>query len=102
VPTLFLASHLDYLERQNKAEHCGMKRGGNPRRDALEYGVLLTVATSMTVVFGIFAYIRCTEDPSNRQRLDLHAPVNFGQAWRELQRYSRDGSDRGGHDAGSK
>jgi hypothetical protein len=80
-----------------------MKRGGNPRRDALEYGVLITVATSMTVMFGIFAYIRCTEDPSNRQRLDLNAPVNFGEAWRELQRYGRDGSDRGGDkDGGSK
>ena len=79
-----------------------MKRGGNPRRDALEYGILITCATSMTVAFGIFAYIRCTEDRNNRQKVDLRAPVNFGQSWRELQRYVRDGGDRGNDDGRSK
>lgn len=68
---------------------------GNPRRDALEYGILLTVATSLSVGFGLLIFMKYNEDGENsppRQRLNLNAPVDLQQAWRELQTYGRGGS----------
>ena len=88
-----------------------MRRRGNPRRDALEYGVLLTVATSLSIGFGLLIYMKYNEDGENgRQRLNLNAPVDFQQAWRELQSFGRGGgagsnnqsASRGGKNGGDK
>jgi len=80
-----------------------MRPRGNPRRDALEYGILLTVATSLSVGFGLLIFMKYNEDGENappRQRLNLNAPVDLQQAWRELQNYGRGGSS-GGNQGGS-
>jgi hypothetical protein len=81
-----------------------MKRRGNPRRDAIEYGILLTVATSLSVGFGLLVYMKYNEDGENgppRQRLDMNAPLDLQQAWRELQNYGRNGGGGGGGNAGN-
>lgn len=80
-----------------------MRPRGNPRRDALEYGVLLTVATSLSVAFGLLVYMKYNEDGENappRQRLNLNAPVDLQQAWRELQLYGRGGGSGGSNGGG--
>lgn len=68
-----------------------MRRRGNPRRDAVEYAILITVATSITAAFGVLAYIKWFEDemPHPLPKLDLNAPVNFQQALRELEQINR-------------
>ena len=68
-----------------------MRRRGNPRRDAVEYAVLLAVATSITAAFGVLTYIKWYEDEATNPRptLDLNAPVNFQQALRELVQFNR-------------
>lgn len=79
-----------------------MNRRGNPRRDALEYGILLAVATSLSVGFGLLVYMKYNEDGVNsppRQRLDMNAPLDLQQAWRELQSYGRGGG--GGNNPGT-
>ena len=78
-------------------------RGRNPRRDALEYAVLLTVATSLSVGFGLLIYMKYNEDGEGappRQRLNLNTPVDLQQAWRELQLYGRGGGN-GSNQSGS-
>lgn len=85
-----------------------MRRRGNPRRDAIEYGILLTVATSLSVGFGLLVYMKYNEggegDPP-RQRLNLNTPVDLQQAWKELQQYGRGfgggGNNNVGQDKGS-
>lgn len=80
-----------------------MRRRGNPRRDALEYGILLTVATSLSVGFGLLVYMKYNEGGEGappRQRLNLNEPVDLQRAWQELQQYGR-GGDNGGGSSGA-
>ena len=60
---------------------------GNPRRDALEYGVLITLGSSMAVAYGLLiAYTQQREPDGQRRRLprvDLDASVDLREAWNE-------------------
>lgn len=60
----------------------------NPRRDAIEYGVLLTLSTVMAGAMGLMIYLRKTpmEDgtPRKLETIDLDAPVDFARIWKEL------------------
>lgn len=44
----------------------------NPRRDAIEYGILLTLATTAVVANGILIYFK---RQGSLEKLDLTAPV---------------------------
>ena len=62
----------------------------NPRRDIIEYGVLLTLTTGVTAAAGLIAFMNFTDFESfQKQRVDLSAPVDFKGAWRELQRLGK-------------
>jgi len=66
-----------------------LRRGGsNPRRNALEYGILVGLTTSMACAYGVMIYIFSTpgKDGQPRQlgKVDLNAPINFGEMWKEL------------------
>lgn len=54
---------------------------GNPRRDAIEYGVLFTLASAMVTGLGLMIYVRKTQ---GLEKLDLNAPLDFNGAWKEL------------------
>jgi hypothetical protein len=54
---------------------------GNPRRDAIEYGVLLTLGGAMVTGLGLMIYVRKT---TGLEKLDLNAPLDFKGAWKEL------------------
>mmetsp|Transcript_23768 Transcript_23768/g.22805 ORF Transcript_23768/g.22805 Transcript_23768/m.22805 type:complete len:95 (+) Transcript_23768:164-448(+) len=69
-----------------------MMRGRNPRRNALEYGVLISLATGMTCAYGVMIYVFSTPGQDGKARdlrkVDLNAPVSLGEMWRELTRGS--------------
>ena len=56
-------------------------RRSNPRREALEYGVLITVTTAMVGAMGLMI---AAGKPKDR-RVDLNEPIRFDQLWREVQ-----------------
>ena len=56
-------------------------RRGNPRRDALEYGILISLTTVMVGAMGLMIL---AEKPKDR-KVDLNKPVNFDQLWKEVQ-----------------
>jgi hypothetical protein len=64
---------------------------GNPRRDALEYGVLIALTSSMAVAYGLLiAYTQQREPDGQRRRLprvDLDASVDLREAWDELRNF---------------
>jgi len=72
---------------------------GNPRRDALEYGVLIALGSSMAVAYGLLiAYTQQREPDGQRRRLprvDLDASVDLREAWNELRDFGG-GVVRGG------
>jgi len=76
---------------------------GNPRRDALEYGVLITLGSSMAVAYGLLiAYTQQREPDGQRRRLprvDLDASVDLREAWNELRDFGG-GVVRGGGGGG--
>ena len=63
-------------------------RRGNPRRDAIEYGVLLTLTSTMVAGLGLMLYTIKTQ-PEGLPKLDLDAPVDFKNAFRSLQQLAR-------------
>eukprot|EP00540_Astrosyne_radiata_P009030 CAMPEP_0116826146 /NCGR_PEP_ID=MMETSP0418-20121206/2366_1 /TAXON_ID=1158023 /ORGANISM="Astrosyne radiata, Strain 13vi08-1A" /LENGTH=76 /DNA_ID=CAMNT_0004454747 /DNA_START=23 /DNA_END=253 /DNA_ORIENTATION=+ len=72
----------------------------NPRRDALEYGILLATTASVAVAYGVLAYVRFNNvDPERKLRVDLTKPVDFREAARELRELGR--RRRGGDGDGS-
>lgn len=54
---------------------------GNPRRDAIEYGVLFTLTSAMVTGLGLMIYVQKTR---GLEKLDLNAPLDFKGAWQEL------------------
>ena len=64
----------------------------NPRRDALEYGILMTLGTAMVGAMGLMLF---AEKPKDR-KLDLDKPLDFQQLWKEVQsiRYRESGSNK--------
>eukprot|EP00555_Chaetoceros_dichaeta_P010553 CAMPEP_0198256982 /NCGR_PEP_ID=MMETSP1447-20131203/6764_1 /TAXON_ID=420782 /ORGANISM="Chaetoceros dichaeta, Strain CCMP1751" /LENGTH=96 /DNA_ID=CAMNT_0043943759 /DNA_START=131 /DNA_END=421 /DNA_ORIENTATION=- len=62
----------------------------NPRRDAVEYGILLTLSTAMAGAMGLMLYLKKTpaQDGTSRrlQKIDLDAPVDFAGTWKELKK----------------
>mmetsp|Transcript_30472 Transcript_30472/g.47709 ORF Transcript_30472/g.47709 Transcript_30472/m.47709 type:complete len:106 (-) Transcript_30472:1023-1340(-) len=61
---------------------------GNPRRDAVEYGVLITITTSMAASYAfLLAYSSQTGADGKRQKLpkvNLDESVDLGQAWEDM------------------
>jgi len=73
---------------------------GSPRRDALEYGMLLFCTTGLSAGLGLMLYMR--NSPGGLEKLDLDSTVDFKGAWRELKQL-RDraiGGDGGGDGIG--
>mmetsp|Transcript_7059 Transcript_7059/g.9392 ORF Transcript_7059/g.9392 Transcript_7059/m.9392 type:complete len:94 (-) Transcript_7059:267-548(-) len=55
----------------------------SPRRDAIEYGILLTLGTLTTMAYGVMVYHYYVPDEDGKtrtlgKRVDLNAPI-FGQ-----------------------
>lgn len=71
----------------------------NPRRDAIEYGVLVTLTTMMAGAYGVIIYLGMTPDengkPRKMEKVDLNAPVDIRGALREL-RYGKGFGGGGG------
>mmetsp|Transcript_8656 Transcript_8656/g.13679 ORF Transcript_8656/g.13679 Transcript_8656/m.13679 type:complete len:104 (-) Transcript_8656:1160-1471(-) len=61
---------------------------GHPRRDAFEYGVLITLGTGMAAAYAfLIAYSSKRAPDGTRQRLpkvDLDETVDLGKAWEEF------------------
>ena len=61
---------------------------GNPRRDAFEYGVLITLTTSMAAAYALLlAYASSTPSEGQRRKIpkvELDEKVDLGKAWEEL------------------
>lgn len=61
---------------------------GNPRRDALEYGVLMTIAASMAGAYAfLLAYASQSGADGKRQKLpkvNLDESVDLAQAWEDM------------------
>lgn len=66
---------------------------GNPRRDAIEYGVLVTLTASMAAGYAILiAYAnQRTPDGQRRKlpRVELDKPVDLGEMWAEMKDFGR-------------
>mmetsp|Transcript_27368 Transcript_27368/g.33848 ORF Transcript_27368/g.33848 Transcript_27368/m.33848 type:complete len:92 (+) Transcript_27368:170-445(+) len=58
-------------------------RRGNPRRDAVEYGILMTLTTSMCGAVGLMLYM-ANAQPGGMSSVDLDAKLDFKTAWREI------------------
>ena len=61
---------------------------GNPRRDAIEYGILMTLTTTMVAGLGLMIYAS-RQSPEGLPKLDLDAPVDFKSAFREVQQIAK-------------
>ena len=66
---------------------------GNPRRDALEYGVLMTITTSMAAAYAfLLAYSSQTGADGKRQKLpkvNLDESVDLAKAWEDVKESMR-------------
>ena len=67
---------------------------GNPRRDAFEYGVLITLTSGMAAAYAfLIAYSNLKEADGSRKKLprvDLDAKVDLAEAWEEMKSVSKD------------
>jgi hypothetical protein len=57
---------------------------GNPRRDALEYGMLMVCTTGLTAGLGLMLYMR--NSSQGLEKVDLNAPFDMKGAFQELKR----------------
>lgn len=61
---------------------------GNPRRDAFEYGVLVTLGSAMAAAYGFLIAYHATPGPDGARRrlpkVDLDEAVDLGGAWEEM------------------
>lgn len=55
---------------------------GSPRRDALEYGMLMVCTTGLTAGLGLMLYMRNT--PEGLDKVDLNAPFDLKGSLQEL------------------
>lgn len=66
---------------------------GNPRRDAFEYGVLMTIATSMAASYAfLLAYSSQSGPDGKRQKLpkvSLDESVDLFKAWEDMKETMR-------------
>ena len=62
---------------------------GNPRQDAIEYGVLCTLGLAMAVAYGILITYsqQCLPDSSRQKCVHLEASMDLGEALTELQNF---------------
>jgi len=60
----------------------------NPRRNAFEYGVLVTLASSMAASYAILlAYAMSTDENGKRRKIpkvNLEDEIDLGKAWEEV------------------
>jgi len=94
---LLIATNLVGLYR---GEESGRMR--NPRRDAIEYGILVTLTTVMAGAYGVILYLGMTPDengnPRKKMKVDLNEPVDIGATLRALRSGDLFGSGKGGKD----
>ena len=61
---------------------------GNPRRDAFEYGVLITLGTSMAAAYAFLIAYSSQRSPDGQRRklprVDLNEEVDIGKAWEDM------------------
>ncbi|KAL7528854.1 hypothetical protein ACHAXR_004679 [Thalassiosira sp. AJA248-18] len=61
---------------------------GNPRRDAFEYGVLVTLGTGMAAAYAFLIAYSNQRTPDGQRRkmpkVDLDEPVDLGKAWEDM------------------
>eukprot|EP00549_Striatella_unipunctata_P002751 CAMPEP_0118695430 /NCGR_PEP_ID=MMETSP0800-20121206/13176_1 /TAXON_ID=210618 ORGANISM="Striatella unipunctata, Strain CCMP2910" /NCGR_SAMPLE_ID=MMETSP0800 /ASSEMBLY_ACC=CAM_ASM_000638 /LENGTH=105 /DNA_ID=CAMNT_0006594209 /DNA_START=60 /DNA_END=377 /DNA_ORIENTATION=+ len=61
----------------------------SPGRDALEYGLLMTLFSAYTIGYGALCYLRLTPDENGNKRkfgVDLNKPLIMDGAFEEVQR----------------
>ncbi len=61
---------------------------GNPRREAIEFGVLLGISTTMVVSLGAMIFVS-RQSPDGLPKIDLDAPVDFKKAFAEVRQISK-------------
>ena len=66
---------------------------GNPRRDAIEYGVLITLTASMATAYAILIAYSNQRTPDGQRRklprVELDKPVDLGEMWTEIKDFGR-------------
>jgi len=66
---------------------------GNPRRDAIEYGVLLTLTASMAAAYAVLIAYSNQRTPDGQRRklprVELDKPVDLGAMWAEMKDFGR-------------
>jgi hypothetical protein len=66
---------------------------GNPRRDAIEYGVLITLTASMATAYAILIAYSNQRTPDGQRRklprVELDKPVDLGEMWMEMKNFGR-------------
>ncbi|KAL7431240.1 hypothetical protein ACHAXH_006991 [Discostella pseudostelligera] len=66
---------------------------GNPRRDAIEYGVLITLTTSMAAAYAVLIAYSNQRTPDGQRRklprVELDKPVDLGEMWAEMKDFGR-------------
>ena len=67
--------------------------GGNPRRDAFEYGVFITLTSAMAASYAFLIAYSGQRTPEGERRglprVDLDAKVDVAEMWDELKSVSR-------------
>ena len=66
---------------------------GNPRRDAIEYGVLVTLTASMAAAYAVLIAYSNQRTPDGQRRklprVELDKPVDLGEMWAEIKDFGR-------------
>lgn len=66
---------------------------GNPRRDAIEYGVLVTLTASMAAGYAILIAHANQRTPDGQRRklprVELDKPIDLGEMWAEMKVFGR-------------
>ena len=67
--------------------------GGNPRRNAFEYGVFITLTTTMAASYAFLIAYSGQRTPEGQRRglprVDLEAKVDVGEMWEALKSVSK-------------
>ncbi len=71
---------------------------GNPRRDALEYGVLITITASMATAYAFLLAYSSQSTPDGQRRklpkVNLDEAVDMGKAWEEMKQQTMSGLNK--------
>mmetsp|Transcript_1100 Transcript_1100/g.2004 ORF Transcript_1100/g.2004 Transcript_1100/m.2004 type:complete len:81 (-) Transcript_1100:394-636(-) len=61
------------------------------KRQALEYGILVTLALGLVTANGVLLFEQMAVDedgrPRKREKIDLRAPLNLGEMWSSVKRF---------------